>query len=911
MPKPAEKALVIVESPAKANTIARFLGDGFVVESSIGHIRDLPRSAADVPARYKQQPWARLGIDVDNGFKPLYVVPPDKRRQIKKLKDLLATAEVLYLATDEDREGEAIAWHLYQELKPPKGMDVKRMVFHEITRPAIEAAIAEPRDIDRRLVDAQEARRILDRLYGYEVSPVLWKKVQPRLSAGRVQSVATRIAVERERERMAFVVARYWSLTATFGVTAPESADTPRDFTAALATLDGKPVAVGSSFKQNGELKRADTVHLDENAARTLADGLKATEFRVRGVERKPYRRRPAAPFMTSTFQQEAGRKLRMSATAAMRVAQSLYEKGYITYMRTDSTTLSQAALHAARDAIAQRFGPDYLPPAPRRYAKKVKNAQEAHEAIRPAGDRFRTPEETRSALPRNEAAAYELIWKRTIASQMTDAVGSTVQVRVGGEAADGRDAQFSAAGTTISHYGFRRVYSEGTDAEGGAAARANGDPERALPDVSEGDQLGLEGIEPAGHETSPPARHTEASLVKRLEELGVGRPSTYASIMNTIQDRGYVWKRGTAMVPTFTAFSVVRLLEQHFSDLVDYTFTARMEDELDNIATGDEDVQPWLRRFYFGAEVPGRESDQQAAEQEAPGLKTMVSDRLGRIDAREVNSVAIGTDGSGAGIVARVGRFGPYVERGPQRATIPEEIPPDELTVEAALELIDKPNDDRVLGEDPDTGLPVIARAGRFGPYVQAGTAEDTGKKKPKTASLLRSMTLDSIDLGDALKLLTLPRTVGTDPADGTPITAQNGRYGPYIQKGSDSRTLESEDLLFTISVEECLAILAQPKGRRGQAAAQPPLRELGNDPASGQPMVIKEGRWGPYVTDGETNASLRTGDTVEALTPERGAELLQLRRERGPAKRPAKRPARRKSAASSKRPTPQKAAS
>ncbi len=911
MPKPAEKALVIVESPAKANTIARFLGDGFVVESSIGHIRDLPRSAADVPARYKQQPWARLGIDVDNGFKPLYVVPPDKRRQIKKLKDLLATAEVLYLATDEDREGEAIAWHLYQELKPPKGMDVKRMVFHEITRPAIEAAIAEPRDIDRRLVDAQEARRILDRLYGYEVSPVLWKKVQPRLSAGRVQSVATRIAVERERERMAFVVARYWSLTATFGVTAPESADTPRDFTAALATLDGKPVAVGSSFKQNGELKRADTVHLDENAARTLADGLKATEFRVRGVERKPYRRRPAAPFMTSTFQQEAGRKLRMSATAAMRVAQSLYEKGYITYMRTDSTTLSQAALHAARDAIAQRFGPDYLPPAPRRYAKKVKNAQEAHEAIRPAGDRFRTPEETRSALPRNEAAAYELIWKRTIASQMTDAVGSTVQVRVGGEAADGRDAQFSAAGTTISHYGFRRVYSEGTDAEGGAAARANGDPERALPDVSEGDQLGLEGIEPAGHETSPPARYTEASLVKRLEELGVGRPSTYASIMNTIQDRGYVWKRGTAMVPTFTAFSVVRLLEQHFSDLVDYTFTARMEDELDNIATGDEDVQPWLRRFYFGAEVPGRESDQQAAEQEAPGLKTMVSDRLGRIDAREVNSVAIGTDGSGAGIVARVGRFGPYVERGPQRATIPEEIPPDELTVEAALELIDKPNDDRVLGEDPDTGLPVIARAGRFGPYVQAGTAEDTGKKKPKTASLLRSMTLDSIDLGDALKLLTLPRTVGTDPADGTPITAQNGRYGPYIQKGSDSRTLESEDLLFTISVEECLAILAQPKGRRGQAAAQPPLRELGNDPASGQPMVIKEGRWGPYVTDGETNASLRTGDTVEALTPERGAELLQLRRERGPAKRPAKRPARRKSAASSKRTTRQKAAS
>ena len=910
----AAKALVIVESPAKANTIARFLGDGFVVESSIGHIRDLPRSAADVPARYKELPWARLGIDVDNGFKPLYVVAPDKRRQIRKLKDLLAKAEVLYLATDEDREGEAIAWHLHQVLKPPKGMDVKRMVFHEITRPAIEAAIAEPRDIDRRLVDAQEARRILDRLYGYEVSPVLWKKVQPRLSAGRVQSVATRIVVERERERMAFVMARYWSLTATFGVPGPADADAPRDFTAALATLDGKLVAGGSSFKQNGELKRAGTVHLDESAARALADGLQATEFRVRGVERKPYRRRPAAPFMTSTFQQEAGRKLRMSATAAMRVAQSLYEKGYITYMRTDSTTLSQAALTAARDTIAQRFGADYLPPSPRRYAKKVKNAQEAHEAIRPAGDRFRTPEEVRGALASSEAAAYELIWKRTIASQMTDAMGSTVQVRVGGEAADGRNAEFTAAGTTISHYGFRRVYSEGTDAEGGAGARPNGDSERSLPAVTEGERLGLEHLEPSGHETSPPARFTEASLVKRLEEMGVGRPSTYASIMTTIQDRGYVWKRGSALVPTFTAFSVVRLLEQHFSDLVDYTFTARMEDELDNIATGDEEVQPWLRRFYFGAEVPVRgdegPSNGDEADRQAAGLKTMVSDRLGQIDAREVNSVAIGTDGSGAGIVARVGRFGPYVERGPQRATIPGEIPPDELTVEAALELIDKPNDDRVLGDDPDSGLPVIARAGRFGPYVQVGTAEDTGKKKPKTASLLQSMTLDGIDLDDALKLLSLPRTVGVDPADGTPITAQNGRYGPYIQKGSDSRTLDSEDLLFTVTLEECLTILAQPKGRRRQAA-KPPLRELGNDPATGQPMVIKEGRWGPYVTDGQTNASLRTGDTVEQITLERAAELLQLRRERGPATPKARGTTRRKSTTTTKRTTRQKAAS
>ena len=907
----AAKALVIVESPAKANTIARFLGDGFVVESSIGHIRDLPRSAADVPTRYKALPWARLGIDVDNGFKPLYLVSPDKRRQIRKLKDLLATAEVLYLATDEDREGEAIAWHLYEVLDPPDGMDVKRMVFHEITRTAIKAALAAPRSIDRRLVDAQEARRILDRLYGYEVSPVLWKKVQPRLSAGRVQSVATRIVVERERERMAFAAARYWGLTAVFSAPGPVEAAAPRDFAAALAALDGKPVAGGSSFTQAGTLKRAGTVHLDEAAAHALTAALKETEFRVRRVDRKPYRRRPAAPFMTSTFQQEAGRKLRIPATAAMRAAQSLYEKGYITYMRTDSTTLSQTALRASRDAIAERFGDSYLPPAPRRYAKKVKNAQEAHEAIRPAGTRFRTPEEVRNGLSSGEAAVYDLIWKRTIASQMTDAVGSTVQVRVGGAAADRRDAEFTASGTTISHHGFRRVYSEGTDAEESGAARPNGDSERPLPAVTEGDRLGLERLEAAGHETSPPARYTEASLVKRLEELGVGRPSTYAAIMTTIQDRGYVWKRSAALVPTFTAFSVVRLLEMHFSDLVDYTFTARMEDDLDNIATGDEQAQPWLHRFYFGAEAPARGgagANGQEPDRGSSGLKAMVSDRLGAIDARQVNSVAIGTDGGGAEITARVGRFGSYVERGPQRAAIPGEVPPDELTVDRALELIDAPTQDRVLGDDPATGLPVIARAGRFGPYVQVGTAEDAGKKKPRTASLLESMTLDGIDLEGALRLLSLPRTVGTDPADGIPITACNGRYGPYIRKGSDSRTLDSEALLFTITLEECLALLSQPKRRR--RAAKPPLRELGADPATGLPMVLKEGRWGPYVTDGQTNASLRTGDSVELIAPERAAELLQLRRERGPAT-PARRPARRKSTTASRRPSRQKAAS
>ena len=868
-------ALVIVESPAKANTIARYLGSDYVVESSIGHIRDLPQNAADVPKRYKDQPWARLGIDVDHGFKPLYVVSSDKRKQITKLKKLLAVAEVLYLATDEDREGEAIAWHLQQVLKPPKRVDVKRMVFHEITAPAIRAAIEAPRDIDRRLVDSQEARRILDRLYGYEVSPVLWKKIQPRLSAGRVQSVATRIVVQRERERMAFVAAEYWSLTATFAAAGKVAAGDRREFDAALVSVDERPVATGASFDRAGRLKNDATIRLDETAARALIAALSDTPFTVRSVEKKPYRRRPAAPFMTSTLQQEASRKLRMSATVAMRTAQSLYEKGYITYMRTDSTTLSSAAHGAARDIIRERYGDQYLPPAPRRYASRVKNAQEAHEAIRPAGNRFRLPEEVGRAVPRQEAALYDLIWKRTVASQMTDTVGSTVHVRVGGKASDGRDSEFAAAGTTITHYGFRRVYSESTDDDRGAAdTRPDSEGERQLPALADGDAVDARAIEPAGHATQPPPRFTEASLVRQLETLGVGRPSTYASIMTTIQDRGYVWKKGTALVPTFTAFSVVNLLERHFSDLVDYAFTARMEDDLDNIATGDEAVVPWLNRFYFGADTNGD-----------PGLKAMVSDRLGEIDARAVNSVVIGggDDGDGDGVVVRVGRYGTYVQHGEARANVPPEIAPDELTLERALELVRTPNDDRILGADPDSGLPVIARAGRFGPYVQLGEADGSQKEKPKTASLLASMSLETVTLDDAMKVLSLPREVGTT-ADGTPVTAHYGRYGPYIKKGDDNRTLESEELLFTITLDECERVLAQPKRRRSQAA-KGPLKELGKDPATERPMVIKEGRFGPYVTDGETNASLRTGDSVETITPERAAELLLLRRERGPA--------------------------
>ncbi len=860
-------ALVIVESPAKAKTIAGFLGDDFVVESSIGHIRDLPRNAADVPAAYKGHSWARLGIDVDNDFKPLYVVSPDKKEQIRKLKALLKDADELYLATDEDREGEAIAWHLLEVLSPSESVDVKRMVFHEITPTAIREAMASPRDLDRRLVDAQEARRMLDRLYGYEVSPVLWKKVLPRLSAGRVQSVATRIVVERERERMQFVVASYWDLTAVFSARDADDGEAGRGFEATLVAVDGTRLATGRDFGLRGELEADDVMVLDEARAASLASGLADADFAVRRVESKPYRRRPAAPFMTSTFQQEAARKLRVSASMAMRSAQSLYEKGYITYMRTDSTTLSDTAMAAARHEIGERYGSSYLPPAPRAYTKKVKNAQEAHEAIRPAGDRFRSPGQVRQEVPKSEADVYELVWQRTIASQMTDAEGETVQVRVGATASDGRDAEFAASGTVITHPGFRRVYVEEADDD------ADAERERQLPPVSVGDGLDVRDLSADGHQTQPPARYTEASLVKRLEELGVGRPSTYAAIMNTIEDRGYVWKKGSALVPSFTAFSVVGLLEQHFPNLVDYAFTARMEDDLDNIATGSEQAIPWLARFYFGGD-------------DDPGLRAKVSDRLGEIDARAINSIPIGVDANGEAVVGRVGRYGPYVQRGAQTASVPDEMPPDELTMEKAIGFLEAPSGDREIGVDPATGLTVYAKAGRFGPYVQLGEIEDGAAEKPKTVSLFKTMTIERLTLDEALELLSLPRVVGVDPADGVEITVQNGRYGPYLKKGSDSRSLENEEQLLTITLDECLAILGQPKLRRGQQA-KPPLREMGVDPVSGQKMVVKDGRFGPYVTDGEFNASLRKGDTVEELTDERAAELLEMRRERGPAKK------------------------
>ncbi|HEV8180518.1 MAG TPA: type I DNA topoisomerase [Gaiellaceae bacterium] len=871
------KRLVIVESPAKARTIAGYLGPEFVVESSVGHIRDLPDSAAEVPEKYKGEPWARLGVDVEHGFEPLYVVDPDKKKTVAQLRKELADADELLLATDEDREGEAIAWHLLEVLKPK--VPVRRMVFHEITRDAIERALGETRDVDERLVDAQESRRILDRLYGYEVSPVLWKKIMRGLSAGRVQSVATRLVVERERERMAFRAAAWWDLLATFD---------PESFEARLVSLDGQRVATGRDFGPDGKL-RGEASQLDEAAARGLAERLEGASFHVARLERKPYVRRPSPPFMTSTLQQEASRKLRYSAQTTMRLAQRLYENGYITYMRTDSTTLSESALTAAREQASSLFGADFVPPQPRRYERKVKNAQEAHEAIRPSGDRFRTPQDVRSELSPDEHALYELIWMRTIASQMKDAQGQTVSLRIAGDSTAAESVEFGASGTVITFRGFLAAYEEGRDIDRPAQ---EDDEERRLPNLAEGDPVELRALEPQGHETSPPARYTEATLVRTLEELGIGRPSTYASILGTILDRGYVFKRGTALVPAFLAFSVVNLLEQHFGRLVDYDFTARMEDDLDRIAAGDEHRVEWLGRFYFGdgpgaAEggavfQPGAGGSADGASS-SPGLQELVSD-LGAIDAREINSLEIGE-----GIVLRVGRYGPYLERDGQRASVPEELAPDELTLERAEELLAQPTGDRELGTDPETGLPISARTGRYGPYV-TDVLHDGSKEKPRTASLFKTMSLETVSLDDALRLLQLPRVVGVGE-DGEEVVARNGRYGPFVQKGKESRSLESEEQLFTIELPGALALLAQPRQRRGQRASAKPLREIGTDPAGGREIVLKEGRFGPYVTDGETNASLRKGDDPETIALDRAVELLAERRAKGPAKRSTRR--------------------
>ncbi len=861
--------LVIVESPAKAKTIAGYLGSGYVVESSIGHIRDLPQSAADVPAKIKGESWARLGVDVDNDFTPYYVVSRDKKSHMTKLKGLLKDADELFLATDEDREGEAIAWHLLDELKPK--VPVRRMVFHEITKPAILAAVDAPRDIDMDLVEAQEARRILDRLYGYEVSPVLWKKVMSGLSAGRVQSVATRLVVDRERERIAFRTASYWDLEGTFDAGAKHD---ERMFPAKLHSVDGARVARGSDFTSLGVLKESaagqGVVHLDRGKAEALAEGLHDSTFEVRSVEAKPYTRKPYAPFRTTTLQQEASRKLGYGASRTMSVAQRLYENGFITYMRTDSTTLSESAVAAAREQARELYGAEYVPDKPRTYASKVKNAQEAHEAVRPAGESFRTPAQT--GLTGDEFRLYELIWMRTVASQMKDAEGRSVTVRLGGAASTGEDVVFSASGRVITFHGFLKAYVEGRDDEGDPDAGGPDDRETRLPALAEGDPVNAATIRASGHETKPPARYTEATLIRELEEREIGRPSTYASIINTILNRGYVYKKGTALVPAWLAFSVTRLLEEHFARLVSYEFTASMEDTLDEVAAGRADGNTELAKFYFGTG-------------DVDGLKKLVTE-LGEIDARELATFTIAD-----GIDLRVGRYGPYIETPDgTRANVPEDLPPDELTEEKAKELLANPAGEEIhLGTHPETGLTIVAKNGRFGPYVTELLPEDAKKsEKPRTSSLFKSMTLESVSLDDAVKLLMLPRVVGVDPESGDEITAQNGRYGPYLKKGTDSRSIDSEDKLLTITLEEALAIYAQPK-QRGRAAADPG-KEIGTDPVSGQKVMLKSGRFGSYVTDGEYNATLRQGDDEATLTIERAAELLEERRAKGPAKKAAK---------------------
>ncbi|WP_262283305.1 type I DNA topoisomerase [Micromonospora sp. MA102] len=874
--------LVIVESPAKAKTISGYLGPGYVVEASFGHVRDLPRNAAEIPAAYEDKPWARLGVDVDNGFAALYVVSADRKKQITKLKSLAKEVDEIFLATDEDREGEAIAWHLVETLKPK--VPVKRMVFHEITKPAIQAAVANPREIDRDLVDAQEARRILDRLYGYEVSPVLWRKVRSGLSAGRVQSVATRIVVERERQRMAFRTAEYWDILATLAVANP--GEGPRTFNATLIALGGDRIATGKDFEPTTGRVRAGAgvVHLDESGARGLAARLDGRPFTVTRVEEKPYRRRPYAPFITSTLQQEAARKLRLSSQQTMRTAQRLYENGYITYMRTDSVNLSETAIAAARRQIGELYGERSVPPEPRRYTGKVKNAQEAHEAIRPAGDNFRTPGEVAKELSAEEFKLYELIWRRTIASQMTDAVGSSVSVRIRALSSAGEEADFGATGKTITDPGFLRAYVESSDDENAEAE----DAERRLPTLTKDQPLTADELAPQGHHTQPPARYTEASLVKALEELGIGRPSTYASIMQTIQDRGYVFKRGQAMIPSFLAFAVIGLLERHYPRLIDYDFTASMENELDEIAGGDHAAVDFLTSFYFGS--ANGTGDQAIAH--AGGLKKLVTENLSDIDARSVNSIPLFTEDDGREVVVRVGRYGPYLQRalpgeqptpaaegeegGSQgdRAPIPEGLAPDELTPEKVHELFLGGGGERKLGDDPATGEPILLKSGRFGPYVASGE---------RKSSLLRSQSPDSLTLEQALQLLRLPRLIGTDP-EGAEVVANNGRYGPYVKRGDEFRSLDSEDKMFTVTLDEALALLAAPKTRQRRAAA-PPLREMGNDPTTEKPLVIKDGRFGPYVTDGESNASLRRGQTPEALTLEEASEMLAEKRAKGPA--------------------------
>jgi len=830
------------------------------VEASVGHIRDLPQRAADIPKEFKKFAWAKEGVNIEEEFAPLYVINPDKKSKVAELKELMKDADELILATDEDREGEAIAWHLIEVLRPK--IPVRRMVFHEITKDAIQKAAKETRDLDYRLVDAQETRRVLDRLYGYRLSPVLWKKVMPRISAGRVQSVATRLIVERERERMAFISSGWWDLAA---------ACVP-GFSARLLSLDGKRVATTNDFDSNGGIKEKSATNillLDEAAARELVQSLNGQSLVVKSLEESPRTERPKAPFTTSTMQQDAGSRLGWGAQLTMRIAQRLYENGYITYMRTDSVTLSSSSIAAARSSAQALYGKEFVPATPRVYEGKTKNAQEAHEAIRPAGESFRTPGELAPELSRDEFALYDLIWKRTIASQMSDAKKQQMRVDFDVKTKTGSDAIFRANGSVVVFAGFLAAYEDIVEEKADAE-----EVDRRLPAMKVSEKIEVSEYSCEGHETKPPARYTEPTLVKKLEELGIGRPSTFASIMQTIQDRGYVAKRGRALVPTFLAFSVTGLLEQHFTKLIDYEFTASMEEDLDRIANGDEERVAWLTKFFYGSD-------------NNPGLADLSAD-LGAIDAQAINTMKMGED-----IEIRVGRFGAYLQQGQgddrKFANIPEQMAPDELTLPVAIELLAKPSGERKLGTDPETGLEVIAKSGRFGAYitevfpeeiVEEGAKKKRKKKdapKPKTASLLSTMSLDTVDLSDALRLLSLPRSLGSYQDE--IITVQNGRYGPYMKHGADSRTLTSEDQLFSIGLEEAIEIYKQPKVRR-RGVAKPPLKELGKDPQTEREVIVKDGRFGVYVTDGETNATLRRGDAVELLTLERALELLAGRR-------------------------------
>lgn len=838
------KSLVIVESPAKAKTISKYLGPDFDVRPSVGHIADLPSKG--------------LAVDVENGFKPSYELTERGRTVVKELKAALKNVDALYLATDEDREGEAISWHLLEHLKPK--VPHYRMVFHEINEKSIREAVANPRDLDYGLVDAAEARRILDRLYGYEVSPVLWRRVNKGLSAGRVQSPALRLVVEREWQRIHFRAANYFSLEA-------HTSTTP-NFVAKLVSINGSRVATGKDFNDQGE-KQNDVVVLDEQHTNELITGLTTADLVVRSRDEKPYRSSPKAPFTTSTLQQEAGRKLRLSARQVMSVAQGLYERGFITYMRTDSVTLSSEALSEVRTYIERDYGKDYVHSSTRTFPNKVKNAQEAHEAIRPALP-LRSPDSLSSELRGQDLAVYRLIWQRTLASQMSDTIGQTVTLRMGATANDASrsDCEFSASGTTIKFAGYRAAYEESRDEDD---SDSDDDKALLLPDLSAGQKVAVDKYAATLHATSPPPRFTEASLVKVLEEKGIGRPSTWASIISTMVDRGhYLWKKGTSLVPTWTAFSVIRLLTENFEALVNDDFTADLDADLDAIARGELQKGAWLKEFYFGGE-------------HEPGLRNIVTSNLDSIDAATLNTFILGVHPStGEEVVVKPGLYGPYVRSGENTASVPDSMTPDELTLEVAVTLLSAPKGDVPMGEW--NGHPVFAKSGRYGAYVQWGTMDEppSGMEKPKMVSLFKTMNIDRITMKDAIDLLGLPRELGQDPTDGQMVFAQNGRYGPYVSKGKESRSLQTEEQILEITLEEALALLATPRTfGRGRAAAKPPLKEFGDDPASGKPVIGKEGRFGDYVTDGETNAGLTRGDRMELMTNERAYELLQLRRE------------------------------